>query len=50
MEHPWMATSENDTNLFNVNNKKNRMKLLYIFLALIITLSKSKMSEIIATY
>ena len=45
-----MATSENGMNLFKVDNKKNRMKLLYIFLALTINYSKSKVLEIITTY
>ena len=45
-----MATSENGMNLFKVDNKKNRMKLLYIFLALTVNYSKSKMLEIITTY
>ena len=50
MVHLWMATSENGLNLFKVNNKKNRMQLLYIFLDLIVTFNKSKMLKIITAY
>ena len=50
MVHLWMATSENGMNLFKVNNKKNRMQLLYIFLDLIVTFNKSKMLKIITAY